>query len=164
MGIETAIIIAATAAAAASQVQAGMAASAESKSQENLARYNAQVQEREAQAIEQKTALEQRRAVEESERRRSTMLAGMGGAGVVTTSGTPLLVQAKQAAEDELGVSMIGYEGATQASRARSQGQIDLMEGKIARQRGKNQAMGSYIGAGSSVVSGFASGRDKGLW
>lgn len=163
MGLEV-LALAAIAGQVFGQIQAGRAASAEGKSRQNIAEYNAQIQEREAKAIEQRTALEQRRQAEAGARRLSTLEAGIGAAGAVTTAGAPLMLQAKQASEDELKNLMIGYTGREQAVAARTQAKLDIMGGKLARQRGKAEARGRYIGAGTTLLSGFATGKEKGYF
>ena len=146
------------------QFKAGQAASAEGKSQQNIANYNAQVQEREAKAIEQRTAVEQRRQTEAAERRQSTLEAGIGAAGAVATAGSPLLLQARQASESELANLNIGFTGREQATAARTQAQLDITQGKLSRQRGKARATGKFIGAGSTLLTGFATGKERGLF
>ena len=159
-----ALLVAGTGLQAFGQIKAGQAASAEGKSQQNIDIYNAQVQEREAKAIEQRTAVEQRRQAEAAERRQSTLEAGLGEAGAVSTAGAPLLLQAKQASESELANLNIGYTGREEATAARTQAQLDITQGKLARQRGKARATGRYIGAGSTLLTGFAKGKERGLF
>jgi len=141
--------------AAVGQVQAGRAAAAEAESAQALANYDAAVQEREAQAIEARTALEQRRQAEEAARAMSTMRARIGVAGVVPTVGAPLQVQAKQASEFEMENLLIGYRGRTEAARARSAAEIERMGGRIAIQRGRARERAAYIGAGATLLTGF---------
>jgi len=160
----TIAMVAGVSLAAAGQVQAGRAAGVEGKSAQAIANYNAAVQEREAQAIEQRTGLEQRRQTEEAARGMSRLRAGFGAAGVVPTAGTPLQIQAKQASEFEMENLMIGYRGATEAARARSAAEIERMGGKLARQRGKAAKQAGYIGAGATLLTGFGGmdwGKDK---
>ncbi len=143
------------------QIQSGMAAAAEGKSQENLAKYNAALQEREAKAIEQRTRLEQLQQAKEAERRMGTLQARLGASGVVSTAGTPLLIQSMQAEESELENLRIGYQGSEQALAARQQGQLDLLSGKLARQRGRAARAGSFIGAGTTLLTGYQDIKDK---
>ena len=159
----TLLMAAGTGLAAAGQIQAGRAAEVEGKSAQAIANYNAAVQEREAQAIEQRTGLEQRRQTEEAARAMSRMRAGFGAAGVVSTAGTPLQIQAKQASEFEMENLMIGYRGQTEAARARSAAEIERMGGRLAKERGKAAKRAGYIGAGATLLTGFGSmGRAKG--
>jgi len=148
-------IIAGTGLAAYGQVQAGRAAEVTGKSEQAMANYNAAVQEREAQAIEARTSLEQRRQAEEAARAMSAMRAGFGAAGVVSTAGTPLQIQAKQASEFEMENLMIGYRGQTEAARARSMAAIERMRGKLAKERGRAAKRASYLKAGGTLLTGF---------
>jgi uncharacterized protein YqkB len=137
------------------QIYSGLAANAEGKSAENMSRYNAAMQEREAQQIEQQTAAQQKLQAEQADRQMSTMRAGLGASGAVTTEGAPLLIQSTQAIQNEYDNMMTGYQGSEQALAARSQGQLDLLQGKIDRTKGKNAMYSSFIGAGSSLLTGF---------
>ena len=163
MGLEVLAGLAIASAVTGGVMQA-QAASVEGKSAQNIANYNAQVAEQEAKAVEQRTALEQRREAQAAARRQSTLEARLGASGAVTTAGAPLLLQAKQASESELENLLIGYEGATQAARLRSQAVGIRAGGKLARQRGRAKATGALIGAGTSVITGFAAGREKGYF
>ena len=159
-----ALMVAAAGMQAGGQIYSGMAAAAEGKSAQNMAEYNAKLAEREAAMTEQKTAIEQRRQAGEAERRRSAMQAGMGAAGVVSTEGTPLLIQQTQAQESEFENMMIGYHGAEEAAALRSQATLQRLQGRQARQAGKAARMGSFIGAGGSLLSGFSQAADSGLF
>ena len=169
MGLETLAALTLTevlagasiAATAIGGVMQAQAASVEGESAQNIANYNAQVAEQDAKAVEQRTALEQRREAQAAARRQSTLEARLGAEAVVSTAGAPLLMQAKQASESELQNLMVGYEGATQAARLRSQAAGIRAGGKLARQRGRARATGALIGAGTSVITGFAAGREK---
>lgn len=162
MGLEVLALAAATGMQAFGQFRAGQAAEVEAEAQQNIAQYNAQIQEREAKAIEQRTALAQRRQAEAAARQQSALEAGLGAAGAVTTAGAPLMLQAKQASESELEGLDIGYTGRERAVAARTQAKLDIMGGKLARQRGRAIARGRYIGAGTTLLSGFATGAERG--
>jgi hypothetical protein len=137
------------------QIYSGMQANAQGKSAQNMAEYNAAMQEREAKQVERKTAMEQRLQAESADRAMSTTRAGLGMSGAVSTEGSPLLIQAKQASESELENLMIGYEGREQATSLREGAALSRMEGKIARKKGKSSMYSSFIGAGSSLLTGF---------
>jgi len=149
-------MIAAAALAAGGQIYSGLAANAEGKSAQNMANYNAQLSEREATMTEQKTAYQQKLQAEEADRRQSTMRAGLGASGAVTTTGAPLLIQAEQANQDEMQNLMIGFEGQQEATALRSEATLQRMQGKQARKAGKNAMIGGFIGAGSSLMTGFS--------
>jgi hypothetical protein len=151
------IMIAAAAISAQGQMEAGKAADAQAKSEQNMANYNAALGEREAKQTEAVTALQQKQQAEASDRAASTSKAGLGASGAVTTTGSPLLIQAEQASQNELQNLMIGYQGAEEATALRSGAALDVMGGKIARQRGSAAKTASYYGAGSTLLSSFSS-------
>lgn len=140
---------------AAGQVQAGRAAEAEAKSAQNIANYNAAVMEQQAKAIEQKARFEQVRQAKAAERVSSRLKALLGVSGARIGEGTPLLLQAEQAAELELESLLIGFEARTEATRARTQATLDRLQGKLFRQRGKAAKQAGYIGAGATLLTGF---------
>ena len=149
------LLLVGTGVAAAGQIQSGRAAAAMGKSAQNIANYNAAIQEREAKAIEQKTAFEQRRQAERGIRIKSALRAKLAGAGARMDIGAPLMLQAEQAAELELENLYIGYEGQVGAGRARSQAEIDRLQGRISRQKGKAARKAAYVGAGATLLTGF---------
>lgn len=149
------LAIAGTIASAVGQVQAGQAAAAEGKTQQQMSEYNAKLQEREAATDEQRTTLESKRQAQDADRRRSSMLAELGSSGVVTTSGSPLLILGEQAEQNEIDNMMIGYDGRQRQQAMRSGASLSRMEGSYARARGKNAKTAGYVGAGASLLHGF---------
>lgn len=141
--------------ATAGAVQSGRIAEAQAKSAQNIANYNAAIQEREAKAIKQKTAFEQRREVERVARVKSALRAKLAGSGARMDIGTPLMLQEEQAAELELENLLIGYEGRIGAQRAKSQAELDRLQGRIYRQKGKAARKASYLKAGTTLLTGF---------
>lgn len=164
------ITIAAVAVAAGTTVQAfgqykeGEAASAEAKGQQAMSEYNAKLAEREAQAAEARTGVASQRQAEEAERIRGSLEAGLGASGTVSSVGTPLMIQARQAAESELDNLMIGHQGLTDAARLRSQGALDLMQSKIYGQKAKSAKAAGMIGAGGTLLTGFGSAAGLGYF
>jgi hypothetical protein len=138
------------------QWQAGRAQAEEAQGQAAVAAYNARVQEQEAAAIEAQTAFKQKRQAEEAGRYASTLRANLGASGVVPGEGTPLLIEARQAAEAELDQLMIGYQGQIGAARARSAGAVDMMQADIYRRKARNYGTAGAIGAGTTLLTGFA--------
>ena len=142
---------------AAGAVYQGMSASAQGKSAQNMADYNAKLAEQNKNRIEQKGRAESIRQAEAASRNEAAILAKVGQSGVVTQTGSPLEIFAEQALESERENLLIGYDTQVAASQQQSQADIDRMSGSIARERGKNQATASYIKAGGSLLQGFAS-------
>lgn len=147
-----------TIAMAAGQIYQGMAASAEGKSAQNMAEYNAKLAMREKQQIEQRGKQESILQAKAASRQESKLLASLGASGAVVQTGTPLDILAEQAAESERENLMIGYDTQVAASQAESQARVDRMRGKVARTRGKHKATASYIGAGGTLLTGFGGG------
>lgn len=153
--IAIAAIVAGTTLQAAGQIQAGRVAGVEAKSAEAVANYNAAVMEREAEAIEARTGIEQRRQTEEAARGMGRLRARIGVAGVVPTVGAPLQVLAKQASEFEMQNLMIGYRGVTEAARARSAAELERIQATIYGRRARPVRRAGYIGAGATLLTGF---------
>ena len=141
--------------AAVGGIAAASGASQQAQSQAAMSEFNAKMQEREAQQIEQQTLFRQQRQAKESERIRSALQADIGGAGIDMGSGTPLLIQSTQAEESELDNLLIGAQGRNAASRARSQGALDTMQAGVYRQRGRNYRTVGRIDAATTLLQGF---------
>jgi hypothetical protein len=157
-------MIAGSAMSAVGQIQGGMAAEAEGKSQQNLAQYNAALQEREAQQIEQRTALQQKQQAEAADRAQSTMRAGLGASGAVSTEGSPLMIQAKQASEAELENLNIGFQGSEEALASRVGAEQSRMKGEDLLAEGQARKTAGFMGAGSTLLTGFGSAAYMGGW
>jgi len=136
------------------ELRAGMEAEAEMKSAQNIANYNAAVQEREAKALRQKAAFEQERQAKRAARVKSALTAKVAKAGGL---GSPVAADlaAEQAAELELENLLIGYEGEVGAERALSQAELDRLQGRLYRQRGRALKEASYFRAGETLLRGF---------
>lgn len=140
--------------AAAGAIQAGQAAGVEAESAQRIANYNAAIQEQEAKAAEQKTAFEQTRQAEAAARAKSRLRARLAATGAVPGPGQELLIE-EQAAELELEQLLIGYEGEIAASRARSQAELDILSGRLAKRRGKVAKRAGFVRAGTTLLTGF---------
>lgn len=139
---------------AAGALQKGRAAEAQAESARNIAEYNAAVQEREAQAIRQKGAFEQKQQAKRGARIKSALTARIAAAGGL---GAPVAADlaAEQAAELELENLLIGYEAEVGARRALSQAELDRLSGRVARQRGKVAKRAARFEAGTTLLTGF---------
>ena len=136
-------------------VSQAQAAKQQGQSQKAMMEYNARVEEQKARQIEAKTAYDQKRQAQAAQRRMSTLTANIGASGAVGTVGSPLLVAAKQQSELDLENLMIGYEGQIGAQEHRSQAGMDVMQGNLYSQAGRNRATGAYMGAGTSILGGL---------
>lgn len=149
------LIIAGAVMGAGGQIMAGRAAEAQGRSAQAIANYNAAIQEREAKAIKQKSVFEQQRQAKRGARIKSALRAKLAGAGARMDVGAPLMLQEEQAAELELENLLIGYEGQVGAQRARSQAELDKLQGRLYRQKGKAARKAAYVGAGATLLTGF---------
>ena len=150
----TTMIVAGTGISAAGAIQAGRVAEAEGKSRQNIAEYNALVQEREAEALRQKAGFESKRQAKRAARVKSALTAALGAAGGL---GSPVAADlaAEQAAELELENLLIGFGGEVEAGRAETQAELDRLQGKLYRRRGKAEKAASYYRAGGTLLTGF---------
>ena len=139
---------------AAGQLQAGRAAEAEAQSRQNIANYNAAVMAQEAKARETKSLFEQQQQAKRAIRAKGALTARIAKAGGL---GSPVAADlaAEQAAELELENLLIGFEGQVGAQRALSQAELDRLQGRVSRQKGRTLKQASRIGAGATLLTGF---------
>lgn len=128
--------------AAYGQYQAG-------KSAEEVAEYNARVQENQAKREEYAAGYEADMLADRGKKLRAKQRVAYAKAGV-TSAGTPLLVFEETAAEIAQDVAMTRWGGTQRASYYRSAAGISLMKGRSAYRAG-------VIGAGTSLLSGASS-------
>ena len=150
----TPLIVGGTVISAAGAIQQGRVAEAQAKSAQNIANYNALVQEREVEALRQKAGFEQKRQAKRAARVKSALTAALGAVGGL---GSPVAADlaAEQAAELELENLLIGFGGEVGAGRAETQAELDRLQGKLSRQRGKAARKASYFRAGGTLLTGF---------
>ena len=143
-----------TGVAAYGQYQQGQAAEKEAKSAQNMANYNAKVEEQKAEAIRKRAAFDQKRQAKQASEARSSLIARLGTSGGL---GSPVAgdLVAEQESELELENLLIGYQGEVGAKKAESQATLDRLQGSLASKKGKNLRTASYYGAGSSLLTGF---------
>lgn len=148
------LLLAGAGVAAAGAIQQGRAAEAAAESAQNIAEYNAAVQEREAQAIRQKATFEQKRQAERAAKVKSALTARLAAAGGL---GAPVAADlaAEQAAELELENLLIGFKGEVGARRALSQAELDRLSGRVARRRGEAKKQAALFRAGTTLLTGF---------
>lgn len=149
------LIIAGAGLMAAGHLQGGRAAEKEGQAAYKMGLYNQQVQEREARAIEQKTAFESLQQARRGRRAVGKARAYAATRGAVTGEGAAADIVDEQYAEMELENMLIGYEGRMQAGRARQKGKLDVYRGRMAKRRGRQAKKASYIKAGATLLTGF---------
>lgn len=131
---------------------------AEGKSAQNISEFNAQVEEQRAKGERTKAAFAQKRQAKKGVEIQSTLQAKLGKAGGIGSPVAGDLVGA-QAEELELENLLIGFEGEVAAQQAESQAELDRLQGKLAKQRGKNAARRANVQFGTQIATlGFLSG------
>ncbi len=141
---------------AAGAIQQGNVARAEAKSAQNIDNFNAQLQEREAEAERARAGFASKRQAEEAARIKSAQVVDIAKAGGL---GSPVArdLVSEQAAELEFENLLIGFEGEVRARKAKSQAELDILQGKFTGSRGRNLQRASTvraIGRGSQVFLG----------
>ncbi len=127
----------------------------EAESRQNIANFNAAIQKREAEARRQRATFAQKRQARKGAQIKSTLTAELGAAGGIGTLVAADLA-AEQAEELELENLLIGFEGEVAAERALSQAELDILSGKIAKQKGRSEALAANIRLGTTLLTGFA--------
>ena len=126
------------------------------KAQERLSNYNAALAEQEASTRERDSRMQANAQRVQNERLLARQRALYAKAGVSMSTGTPLMVQAEQAAELERGAVDIERTGSVEAGRYRQQAALDRMSGKAARQGANMQAVGTLLQGAASATSQYA--------
>ena len=124
------------------------------EAQQNMMRYNARMEQREADAELAEANEAARRQREEDARLRAAQRAAYGKSGAAMTSGSPLAVLGDTAANQELGIQDIHRTGARAYSRRTAQAQNYLYQGRVA---GNSVSRGQLIGSlGGSIAGGLS--------
>lgn len=134
----------------------------EGKSAQNIALFNARVQEAEAKAEIARAGFASRRQAKQAAAIKSALEAKLGVAGGLGSLVAADLA-AEQAAELELENLLIGFEGETRARRALNQAELDRLSGEFAKQKGKAAGRAANIQFGVQLatlglLTGFGGG------
>ena len=131
-------------------------ANEQGKAQNRLAQYNADIATQEAAAAERDAAI----AAADKRRDNAALLSRQRAlyakAGVVGTTGSPLMVAAETAGELERSASAIDTAGANQARALRQQSVLERFSGASARRAGRLNAIGHGIQGISNAASAYA--------
>ncbi len=140
------------------------AARTEGKSAQNIANFNAAVATQEAAAERQKAKFASERQAKRAAEIKSALTAKIAKAGGL---GSPVAADlaAAQAKELKLENILIGFEGEVAARRAETQAELDILKGKLAKQRGKSKARAANIQFGvqaATFLTGFGGAKPEG--
>ena len=136
-------------------VRQGQIAEQQAQSQAGIAKYNAAVARNNAIAARQAAEAAAKDKRLETSRRISTIRATFAAGGVVTTEGSPLLVQSEQAAEGALEAARILHRGNLQAQGYESQSLLDETQSQAYLQQGKSAKTASYLDAIGEGIGGL---------
>lgn len=138
-------------------------AEAQAKAQADMMRYNQQVAEQNAKAIEAKTTFDQLRELRRGKKRVGRLRARLGASGVLMDEGAPANILAEQAYENALEVGLIGYEGQVAASRQRSAGTLYGAQAGIYKDRASSYKQAGRLGVGTTLLTGFSGMGQQGM-
>ena len=127
-------------------------------SEQNIAEFNAQVAEQKAIGERARAGFAQKRQAKKGVAIQSALEAKLGAKGGI---GSPVAADliGEQAEELELESLLIGFEGEVLAQQSESQAELDRLQGRLARQRGKSAARAANIKFGTQIATtAFLSG------
>jgi len=141
---------------AGSSLLGGFFGANQKKNEAAVAKYNAAVMRKRAEAIRMQTKFRQVRQAEEGARVQGELRASIGGSGIVSTQGAPLLALALQKSETDLENYLIGYEGRQLAEEAENQALEYDMQKQFARIGARQSMIGGFLGAGASAMMAWS--------
>lgn len=125
--------------------------------QQKVAEANAQIARQQAREAQIRTAENVRRQRIRLERLRGKQRAGFAASGVVSTAGTPLLVDVTTEIEGERDIAFLKRAGQAQAAALTSQASIFESQGKAALGAG-------ILGAGTTLLGGAFKAQQAGAF
>jgi hypothetical protein len=131
------------------------------KIQRKIASYNAELSKRNAELALESSDKRAEDARERTQQIISSHRAALGASGLVTTSGSPMLAQLKQAELGEETAQDILLEGRMQAAGFSAQESLDRFTGEAARARGRSQRAQMLLSGISSGIGTAATLRSK---
>lgn len=126
------------------------------KNEAAIAQYNSFIMRNQAEAIRMRTKFQQERTAEESSRIEGELRASIGGAGIVSTQGAPLLALALQKSESDLQNYLIGYEGRLEEQQALNKALEFGMQRTMLKIGARQAAVGGFLGAGGTAMTGWS--------
>ena len=129
-----------------------------SQAQATAARYNAQVNEQNAQIAEAQGAAAAEAQSREAQRRIGAAVAQYGAAGVDLSTGSPADVLAESVRNATLDNLTLKYNYKLRALGFRNQANLDYMSADASRQAGYFSAAGALVGGAAKVYGGYGGG------
>lgn len=151
----TAVIIAGTIASAVGSGVSAYGSYQQGKAQRRMAERNAKIAESRAAAAARDGRIMSNASRRQSERLKSRQRALYAKSGV-TSAGSPLIIQAEQAAQAEMQALDIERNAENQAQAQRQQAELDRMQGKSAYRAGLYGAGSTLLQGAGDVATGIA--------
>lgn len=136
------------------QIREGQLAAAQSKAQNDIAKYNAQQLEREAKSRMEAAHIEADRVSRQARLFKGAQRAAFGKSGLSLSEGSPLEVQADTAYQFAMDRALTLRAGVVDSTRLKNQAAITRVEGKWAQTYGKQQRTTAYMKAGATILGG----------
>ncbi len=143
--------VAAIAVAVIAALGSAYAAYSQGQAQSNAAKYNAKVDRNNATNAQNAAAIEAQVRGEHYRRQQAAQRAAIGASGVQADEGSPLLAEIDSAEQASLDIARVKYAGAVRSSNYGAEQNLQKYYAKAYQQQG-------YLGAGTSLLSGAASG------
>jgi len=141
---------------AGSSLVQGFLGSNQKKDEAAIAKYNAAITRQNAEMVKKRVRFQQSRQAEMGARILGEKEAALGGSGLVTTEGAPMLSLALQESELELENFLIGQQGQEEINQLVSQAQgYDIMA-KQAKKGARQSLVGGFLGAGASGLMAWS--------
>jgi hypothetical protein len=126
------------------------------KATQRLNEYNAQIADQNAQVAARDANIQANQIRDRNRRIEASQRAAFAASGVVGETGSPLMVQVKQAAYLEMGALETERQGNIEAGKQRQQAVIDRMSGKIAAQSGAMNAGATLLQGAGNAAGAYA--------
>lgn len=126
----------------------------EGKSQENIAKYNAQIAERQAKEQQESANTQAQQFLKQRQRAAATNRVNIAKSGV-SLEGSPLLALEENASNTAIDTLMIQREGALARDRSLQQANLSRLQGRNAKRASKNKQTAALL-SGVSKFSGQA--------
>lgn len=135
-----------------------------SKAGEAAARANNDMMQAEARNHELETAEAIKRERQNNESMLSSLRNRMSGSGFLTTSGTPLLLEAETAGRMEIGIQDAARSARMNAASMRAKGQMGIWESKMNSRATKINMVATGLKGIGSAYSGYKLDKSIGLY
>jgi hypothetical protein len=121
-----------------------------------LNNYNAAVEEQNARTAQRDAAIKANQVRQQNARVLASQRAAFAANGIVGDTGSPLLVQAQQAGNLEMGALEVERQGSLTAAQNRQQAVLDRLSGSSAARAANRNASSTLLSSFSSAAGSFS--------